>query len=48
MARKEDCGAHRKIEGEKAAEGGMIEFPIQSPFVGGFDERHATVIRVTP
>jgi hypothetical protein len=30
------------------AEEGVIEFLIQSPFKGGFDEEHVTVRGVTP
>jgi hypothetical protein len=48
MAMEEDCGEHRKIEGEMAAEEAVTEFPIQSPFKGGFGEGCAMVIRVTP
>jgi hypothetical protein len=43
MAREEDCGKHKKIEGEMAAEEAMIEFPIQSSFKGGSGEGHAMV-----
>jgi hypothetical protein len=48
MAREEDCGEHGKNEVEMAAGEAVIEFPIQSPFKGGFGKGRATVRRVTP
>jgi hypothetical protein len=48
MAREEDCGEHGKNEVEMAAGEAVIEFPIQSPFKGGFGKGRATVRRVAP